>query len=118
MTLLSSATITDADSDMFSSARVTIETLAQPGDALGYIQPAGTPITATWDAGSKTLTLSGVGTKAQYEEALEAVTFSATGDALLVRGISISVSDETGVASSGLLNEVATATRGTLWRPC
>ncbi|QZT62103.1 hypothetical protein, partial [Mycolicibacterium austroafricanum] len=110
VTLLSSATITDADSDMFSSARVTIETLGQSGDVLGYVQPSGNPITATWDAGSKTLTLTGIGTKAQYEEALEAVTFSATGGILFVRGISVSVSDDTGVSSSGLLNGLATAT--------
>ncbi|MFW0152632.1 hypothetical protein ACNUDN_22850 [Mycobacterium sp. smrl_JER01] len=110
VTLLSSATITDADSDYFSSARVTIETLGQSGDVLGYVQPAGNPITATWDAGSRTLILSGVGTKAQYEEALKAVTFSATGGILFVRGISVSVTDETGVSSSGLLNGAATAT--------
>ncbi|WNG86744.1 hypothetical protein C6A87_023520 [Mycobacterium sp. ITM-2016-00317] len=106
--LLSSASISDADSDRLSSARVTIESLGQSGDRLGYIQP-GNPITAEWDAGSRTLTLSGSATKAQYEEALKAVTFSATQGAGLIRGFSISVSDETGVSSSGLLNGVATA---------
>ncbi|EJZ06955.1 hypothetical protein MVAC_20043, partial [Mycolicibacterium vaccae ATCC 25954] len=108
--LLSSATITDADSDRFSSARVTIETLGQSGDVLGYVQPSGNPITATWDAGSKTLTLTGIGTKAQYEAALQAVTFSATGGIVFVRGLSVSVSDDTGVSSSGLLNGAAVAT--------
>ncbi|WP_460359171.1 hypothetical protein [Mycobacterium sp. ZZG] len=107
--LLSSVTITDADSEVFSSARVTIETLAQSGDTLGYLRPAGSPITASWDGSSKTLTLTGPGTKAQYEEALRSVTFSGTGGVLLVRGISVSVTDETGVSSSGVLNGIATA---------
>ncbi|MBB2990793.1 hypothetical protein FHR72_002266 [Mycolicibacterium iranicum] len=107
--LLSSVTITDADSDGFSSARVSIEAFGQAGDVLGYVRPIGSPITASWDAGTKTLTLVGAGTKAEYEEALKAVTFSATGGVLLVRGIAISVSDDTGVSSSGLLNGAATA---------
>jgi hypothetical protein len=56
---------------------------------LGYTAPQGNPITATWDAASKTLTLTGAGTIAQYEEALKAVTFTATQGAALVRGLLI-----------------------------
>ncbi|WBP94634.1 Ig-like domain-containing protein, partial [Mycolicibacterium neoaurum] len=42
-------------------------------------------------------TLVGEGTLAQYEEALKAVTFSATQGAALVRGLTISVTDSDGV---------------------
>ena len=95
--LVSSATITDLDSDQLSKAVLKIATLAQDGDVLGYVAPNGDPITASWDAASKTLTLSGVATKAQYEQAIEAVTFSATGGILAVRSVTISLTDETGV---------------------
>ena len=95
--LVSSATITDLDSDQLSKAVLKIATLAQDGDVLGYVAPNGNPITASWDAASKTLTLSGVATKAQYEQAIEAVTFSATGGILAVRSVTISLTDETGV---------------------
>ncbi len=95
--LVSSATITDLDSDQLSKAVLKIATLAQDGDVLGYVAPNGNPITASWDSASKTLTLSGVATKAQYEQAIEAVTFSATGSILAVRSVTISLTDETGV---------------------
>ncbi|MGV2973419.1 hypothetical protein [Mycolicibacterium sp. D3] len=97
MKLVSSATITDLDSDQLSKAVLKIATLAQDGDVLGYVAPNGNPITASWDSASKTLTLSGVATKAQYEQAIEAVTFSATGSILAVRSVTISLTDETGV---------------------
>ena len=97
--LLSSATITDLDSDELSKAIVKIATLAQDGDVLGYLQPQGNPITATWDAASKTLTLLGVATKDQYEQALEAVTFSATGSVLAVRSVTITLIDEANVST-------------------
>ncbi|WP_370500011.1 hypothetical protein NWT09_25810 [Mycolicibacterium sp. jd] len=95
--LVSAVDIADGDSDYLSEAILKIATLAQSGDVLGYVAPSGNPITATWDAGARTLTLSGVATKAQYEEALKAVTFSATQGALLVRGVTISVTDADGV---------------------
>ena len=97
--VLSSATIGDTDSSHLSGAAVKLTTLAQGGDVLAFAPIGGVPISGSWDGNSKTLTLSGVATKAQYEQALEAVTFTATGGALLVRGVSISVKDETGVGS-------------------
>ncbi|MGN7782864.1 hypothetical protein ACTJJE_25595, partial [Mycolicibacterium sp. 22603] len=74
-----------------------IATLGQSGDVLGYVAPSGNPVTATWDANARTLTLVGEGTLAQYEEALKAVTFSATQGAALVRGLTISATDSDGV---------------------
>ena len=43
--------------------------------------------------------MSGLGTIAQYEAALEAVTFSATGGALLPRTLTINVIDDSGVTA-------------------
>jgi hypothetical protein len=111
VTLISSVTITDGDSANMSGAVVKISTLGQSGDVLGYTAPQGNPITATWDAATKTLTLSGTATKAQYEEALKAVTFSATMGAGLVRGFQISVTDSTGLSSG--FSGAATATVAT-----
>ncbi|MGE2837303.1 hypothetical protein, partial [Mycobacterium sp. SMC-4] len=96
--IISRAEIGDIDSDYISRAEVQIALLGQPGDVLGYTGPAG-PIKATWDAGSLTLTLSGVATKAQYEAALESVTFSATGGVFAIRTVSVTVTDDAGVSS-------------------
>ncbi|MGW0160160.1 hypothetical protein ACWDUN_12660 [Mycobacterium sp. NPDC003323] len=97
--IVSAVDIIDGDSGRLSKLTVKITTLAQSGDVLGYVAPSGNPITATWDAVERTLTLTGDGTLAQYEEALQAVTFSATQGAALVRGLSISATDEHGIAN-------------------
>ncbi|HNM83154.1 MAG TPA: hypothetical protein PKI77_01395, partial [Mycobacterium sp.] len=115
-TVLSSVTITDADSTVMTGATIKINTLGQSGDVLSYTAPSGNPITAIWDAGSKTITLSGTGTISQYEAALKAVTFTATQGAALVRGFLINVTDDTaltsvvpGAATMAVNNPVASA---------
>ncbi|KRD07902.1 hypothetical protein ASE48_10850 [Mycobacterium sp. Root265] len=95
--VVSAVDIVDGDSGKLSKLTVKIATLAQSGDILNYVAPSGNPVVGTWNAAERTLTLSGDATIAQYEEALKAVTFSATGGALLVRGLSISATDEDGV---------------------
>ena len=95
--IVSAVDIVDGDSGKLSKLTVKIATLAQAGDVLNYAAPEGNPVVGTWNAAERTLTLSGDATLAQYEEALKAVTFSATGGALLVRGLSISATDEDGV---------------------
>ncbi len=95
--IVSAIDIVDADSGRLSKVTVRISTLAQSGDVLGYVAPQGSPIVGSWDAATRTLTLSGLGTLAEYEQALKAVTFSATQGAGLVRGLSISATDEHGV---------------------
>ncbi|WNG86745.1 hypothetical protein C6A87_023525 [Mycobacterium sp. ITM-2016-00317] len=95
--LVSAVDIADGDSSSLSKLVLQIATLAQSGDVLDYVAPSGNPITGSWDAETRTLTLNGVATKAQYEEALKAVTFSATQGALLVRGVTISATDADGV---------------------
>ncbi|WP_374158853.1 hypothetical protein ACEWX3_05160 [Mycobacterium sp. G7A2] len=96
--VFSSVTITDLDSDELSEATVKILTAGKSTDVLDYVAPDGNPITATWDAATQTLTLSGVATKDQYEDALKAVTFSTT-EGGLPRGLSVSLVDDAGVAS-------------------
>ncbi|MGB3352391.1 MAG: hypothetical protein WBB00_06420, partial [Mycobacterium sp.] len=96
--LLSSVVITDVDSTTLSSATVTIATSAQDGDVLEYVAPEGNSIAGEWDAETKTLTLSGSGTPAEYREALKAVSFFTT-DAGLPRGVLIHVTDDTDVTS-------------------
>ncbi|MGU3501695.1 hypothetical protein [Mycobacterium sp. C31M] len=95
--VVSTVDIIDGDSGRLSKLTVKIATLGQSGDVLGYVAPNGNPVTATWDAASRTLTLTGDGTLTQYEEALKSVTFSATQGAALVRGLSISATDEHGI---------------------
>ncbi|MBI5734359.1 MAG: hypothetical protein HY997_00715 [Mycolicibacterium neoaurum] len=97
--IVSAVDIVDGDSGRLSKLTVKIVTFAQSGDVLDYVAPQGNPITATWNAADFTLTLSGAGTLAQYEEALKAVTFTATQGAALVRGLSIAAVDEHGIAN-------------------
>ena len=59
-------------------ATVEISNNYNNGDVLGYVAPANNPITASWNASTQILTLSGTATKAQYEAALKAVTFYAS----------------------------------------
>ena len=70
--------IADADSDFMFGATVEISNNYNNGDVLGYVAPANNPITASWNASTQILTLSGTATKAQYEAALKAVTFYAS----------------------------------------
>ncbi|MFW0152630.1 hypothetical protein ACNUDN_22840 [Mycobacterium sp. smrl_JER01] len=88
--------IVDLDSTTMTGATVKITGGRQSGDVLNYTPPAGSSITATWN-GTDTLTLSGVATKAQYEAALEAVTFAASGGVAIIRTFSINVTDDSGV---------------------
>ncbi|WP_347133188.1 hypothetical protein [Mycobacterium sp. DL] len=96
--LLSSVVITDVDSTNLSSATVTIATGAQDGDVLEYVAPESNPVVGEWDAETKTLTLTGPGTLAEYREALKAVSFFTT-DAGIPRGVLIRVTDDTDVTS-------------------
>ncbi|MEW5811272.1 MAG: hypothetical protein AB1925_17670, partial [Actinomycetota bacterium] len=95
--LLSTVTITDPDSTKLSSASVTLAN-GQAGDVLSYTAPLGNPVAAQWNPTTRTLTLSGSATLAQYEAALKAVSFSTT-QAGAARTVSINVKDEGGLQS-------------------
>jgi Ca2+-binding RTX toxin-like protein/subtilisin-like proprotein convertase family protein len=71
---LVTAAISDVDSPNLSSATVRISAGFQTGDVLGFTNQLG--ITGSWDLPSRTLTLSGTTTLANYQTALAAVTFA------------------------------------------
>jgi hypothetical protein len=83
-------TLIDVDSDTVTKATVAIGVGYVSGsDTLAYTGSG--PITGSWDVATGTLTLTGVGTVAQYQEALREVTFASTG-LVGVRTVSIVVS--------------------------
>ncbi len=93
--VVSSVSITDVDSENLSKATLTIGSLGyRAGDVLAYNAIDGSAITASWDAATRTLTLSGVASIAEYEAAIKAVTFTAT-EGGVSRAISVSVVDDT-----------------------
>lgn len=73
-------------------ATVKITAGLKTGDTLDYVAPQGITITGSWD-GTDTLTLSGVASKADYEAALKAITFSATDLGLASRIVTVSLTD-------------------------
>ena len=97
--VLSSVTIADADSDDMSGAEVKLTTLSQDGDVLSYTAPQGNPITGVWNATTKTLTLTGTATLAQYEQVIEAVTWTSNQGWGIVRSFQVRVIDDSGLTS-------------------
>lgn len=75
--LLSSVVIANADDGELTGAVVSIGLNRATGDKLGFTAVAGNPVTIT-QTNDWTITLSGIGTVAQYQQALQAITFSAT----------------------------------------
>jgi FG-GAP-like repeat len=75
--LAAGAAVADLDTPTLDQATVTI-TDVQAGDLLAA-DTAGTAITATYDAGTGTLTLTGPDTLANYQQVLGSVTFETTG---------------------------------------
>ena len=77
--LSSGLTVTDPDSLTLANATVSIAggTFAGDGDVLSF-STAGTSITASYNAASETLTLSGSDTLAHYQSVLDSVAFSST----------------------------------------
>lgn len=98
--LLSVAEITDVDSDSMKGATVKITAGLQPGDTLNYVAPQGIDIDGSWD-GTDTLTLTGVASKADYEAALKAITFSGTSLGLASRIVTVTLTDTDDVTGPG-----------------
>ncbi len=71
----SDASITDIDGDVPVAIRITVD--AMPDGALEALSAdvTGTALNATWDAGSRMLTLDGSGTQADFEQVLRTVTY-------------------------------------------
>src|SRR3569623_1356753 len=72
-------TLADRDSTVLVGAVVHVTTGIEAGlDVLGFVNQNG--ITGSWDAASGTLTLTGSATVADYEAALNSVTYAYLGD--------------------------------------
>ena len=71
-------TLSDADTANLSGATVQITSGLTTGDVLGFVNANG--ISGSYNAGTGTLTLSGSATVAQYQAALQSVTYVNTGD--------------------------------------
>lgn len=104
--LMPVVTVEDLDSAILTGATVTLGATRQAGDKLAFNTPQGGTITASWN-GADTLTLTGNASVADYESALEAVTFSATGGAGILRTMTVNVVDDSGLTA--LLPGAATA---------
>ncbi|MEL6505291.1 MAG: choice-of-anchor C family protein [Pseudomonadota bacterium] len=79
VTIIDSATIADVDNNTATSATVSITSGFVAGDQLNFTN---TPnITGAYNAATGELTLTGTDTLANYELAIESVTFSSTSDA-------------------------------------
>jgi Domain of unknown function (DUF4347)/FG-GAP-like repeat len=81
VTLSGSASISDPDSTIITSATVSIAggTFVGDNDVLGF-DTTSTSITASYNSSTETLTLTGADTRAHYKSVLDSVTFNATGD--------------------------------------
>jgi VCBS repeat-containing protein len=75
-----SVSLTDIDSTLMGGATVKITSGLATGDVLSFNAIAGNPITATYNAG--VLTLTGQATIAQYQAAIQAVTYQNARDDL------------------------------------
>ncbi|HEX5055039.1 MAG TPA: hypothetical protein VFX02_00935 [Gammaproteobacteria bacterium] len=96
----STITITDSDSTQLNQATVSISShFAGPEDVLIYSTLNG--ITGTYDSNTGVLTLSGVATTAQYEQALESVKYQNVSEKPLAttRIVSFAVRDTTNSSS-------------------
>jgi hypothetical protein len=106
--ITSTLLVTDGDSDTLSSATIQITGNYQFGeDILSFLNTA--KITSSWNAGTGTLTLSGVDSVSNYRTALRNVMFFSTNanPASITKTISFQAND--GFASNNLSN-IATRT--------
>ena len=79
VTLSSAATVSDVDNQTLQSATVSISSGLLTGDVLATTT-AGTGITASYNAASGVLTLTGNDTLAHYQQVLDSVTYVSTSD--------------------------------------
>jgi hypothetical protein len=108
--------VADPDNMTVASATVTISSGFAAGDVLSYVNPNpdSSAVSASWNATTHTLTLSGSDTLADYQAVLRAVTFSSTssdptlGGTDTSRTISVTVSD--GALSSAAVTSTVAVT--------
>jgi hypothetical protein len=103
--LAPAAVITDPNSSMLSSARVTITNLVDGGSEVLAADTTGTNITASYDPTKGVLTLSGRNTLANYQQVLRTVTYSDDhpGAPAEQRDITVAVNDGTTSSAAQLV---------------
>ena len=109
--------LADVDSANLSGATVLVR--LQPsgsfysGDVLAASIPAGSGIEADYNATTGLLTLSGIATKAAYQEVLNSVTFNNLRDDISssARRITWTVTDESGTSNTTLTRSYVSTTR-------
>jgi lipopolysaccharide export system protein LptA len=122
VTLAATAAVADPDNLDLASATVTITggTFTNDGDVLGF-DTTGTTISASYDAATETLTLTGADTLAHYQSVLDSITFSSTaadptnGNANPTRTLSWTVDD--GALASTAQTETLTIQNGPAINP-
>ncbi|MBD2654614.1 DUF4347 domain-containing protein, partial [Synechocystis sp. FACHB-383] len=94
--------IADADSTTMTSATITL-TNAQVGDVLtvGSL-PSGITAAITNSSGQIVVTLTGSSTRANYETAIEAITFSTTSSITTARTINVVVNDGVNTSNTAI----------------
>ena len=102
--------VTDPDSDYLTAASIRIASNYQSGqDILSFVNTSN--LTATWNAATGTLTITGVDTVSNYRTALRSVMYRNTSatPSLLTRSVSVQVSDLSGgVLDSNLVTRSIT----------
>ena len=112
----SQVSITDIDSPTMARATVTISEGAQAGDTLGFIDnDTADGITVDSASTPTSIVLTGVGTQAQYEAALENIIYSTTAQnpAPVVKTLSYTVTDPTNITSLDFQTLTVAADRST-----
>jgi VCBS repeat-containing protein len=102
--------IVDPDNTTMSSATIVISN-GQAGDLLSVAGALPSGITASYNAGTYTLTLTGTATQAAYQTALQQVRFSSSSEAIVTtsRAINITVNDGTAASNTAVATVAITA---------
>ncbi|KXW74931.1 hypothetical protein JL15_25215, partial [Mycolicibacterium phlei DSM 43071] len=85
--------VADPDSSVLTGATVAIGLGATSGDTLHFVNTD--KIKGVWDADSYTLTLTGYASAAEYQAALQSITFTASSVSTVVRTINFVATDGT-----------------------
>ncbi|MFJ5369853.1 DUF4347 domain-containing protein, partial [Bosea sp. CER48] len=102
--------ISDPDNATMASATIII-TNAQAGDLLAVAGTLPTGITASYNATTFTLTLTGTASQAAYQTALQQIRYSSSSDAIVTtsRAISVTVSDGAAASNTAIATVAITA---------
>ena len=97
-------TVSDYDSPALAGATVVLDPVPNQPDELLTVDTGVTPINSSYDAATGTLTLTGNGSPAQYQQVLRTLTYdnNAAEPAFSERTMRITLSDEVGAGASAV----------------